>query len=381
MRLLIAVLLLCAGAAAQPVNPPPAILKGSPPGGAGGACTSTSMIGYLTNTGVLYVCPSGTNVWTASGGGGTTPGGVNAQAGDYTSVSGDCASKLITMNGTNKTFSFQAGPSSSCLLSVLNLNSSAAIVNKGSHLINGASTSISLAQYQRVDCSTNGTDWFCSRPLNAITGTGLGQNNNSYVQETSLIAGMIPQGTGANIAALPANGWTIFNGAVLNDFARTQTDIHVAPNSSLNMRGISRAVSVPYTLYASIQCIAANAYIDSQTCGVGVTDGTKYQGIEIFTQQGVADTRLRVENWNTVSSDNATVAGATAGLIGTTVAVKIVNDSTNRTYSYWSNGAWVQFFQTTTANFVSETSLYVSGLAVTNVATPVEVRLLYWSVQ
>lgn len=186
--------------------------------------------------------------------------------------------------------------------------------------------------------------------------------------------------TGVGVTSLPTSGWTIVNGAILNDFATTETDLHIINNASLNVRGIKRAVTVPYTFVAMIECGYADQYLASQTCGIGVTDGTKLQLIEILTQSTGVDVQLRVENWNSVTSDGSTVAGATTGIVGRNLALKIVNDSTHRTYSYWSNGAWVQFFQTTTTNFLTEESVMVSGLSVVAaVNCDLDIRLKYWS--
>jgi len=154
----------------------------------------------------------------------------------------------------------------------------------------------------------------------------------------------------------------------------------IRDDSTLNLRGITRTLSIPYTLYALIECVPAEIFVSSQTCGVGVTDGTKYQSIELLFQAST-DTQLRVQNWTDVNNAGTTPAGPTAGLQGSVAAFKIVNNSTNRIYSYWSNGAWVQFLSQASGTTLTETGFMVGGVNnQSNEGAPLGVNLLFWGV-
>lgn len=204
-------------------------------------------------------------------------------------------------------------------------------------------------------------------------------------QQLAWIApGLMPNSstTGANIISLPTSGWTIRNGALLNDFAITETDIRAANSGSLNLRGVSRSLSVPYTLYAMLECIVDRPFQSSQACGIGITDGTKYETIEQL-YQNTTDLQLRIQVWTDINTPSTTVAGPTVNLVGLTAAYKIVNNSTNRIWSYWSNGAWVQFLSEGTTANLTETGAGVFGISAVAASdgSGVDAKLLYFSVQ
>ncbi len=187
--------------------------------------------------------------------------------------------------------------------------------------------------------------------------------------------------TGAALTALPTSGWTIRNSAVLNDFSIGSTQIFIPDNGSANLRGITRTITVPYTIYAALSCKGANVSVAAQICGIYITDATKYEGLEFVTTTGTASF-TRVQQWNSVTSAGSAVAGPTSNVIGSTFAVKIENNSTNRIYSYFSNGAWVQLLSEASGTFLTETGagpLLLSNAS--NNGTWLEGALLFWNVQ
>lgn len=361
-------------------------------GGGGGATGATGPTGATGVTGA-----TGTTGATGE------LGGVLAYTADHALQPGDCG-HWLTFNGSSLTLTLANPPSSaSCSFAVQNLAGSSLTIARNSLTINGASSNyvlsaISGVNAQQVSCWTDGNNYFCSSGPQGATGatgaTGSGggggspggsDNQFQYRVNSSTFGGVgsyiLPNvsTTGAAVASLPTSGWTLINNAELNDFSTGETDIHIVNNGSLNIRGIRRSVTVPYTLIAMLQCDGMNPFVSSQLCGVGVTDGTKLQVIEVLMQSIVNDAQLRVENWNSVTSDNTTVAGATQGLVGKYLAVKIVNDSTHRTYSYFSNGTWTQFYQGTTTDFLTETGVIVTGLSATSNPGHMGVKLKFWS--
>ncbi len=65
-----------------------------------------------------------------------------------------------------------------------------------------------------------------------------------------------------------------------------------------------------------------------------------------------------------VTTDSGTLAGPTAGIVPQPqMTLRIVQDKVNRTFYYYTNGAWTQFFQHAANTFLTETSVGVGGLS------------------
>lgn len=189
--------------------------------------------------------------------------------------------------------------------------------------------------------------------------------------------------SGGGGAFVPYTGWTIVNGALLSNFAGANgVGVGIVDNSSLNWRFITRALTVPYTVTATLNCTENNVTSGAQTCGLFLYDGTKVEGLECLSVSGTY-CGLRVETMSNVNTDVATVAGATAGLVNWNfMTLRIQNNGTNRTFSYYSNGAFVQFFQEASGTFLTETVGGPGGLSiVSNTGFGVNNTLLYWLVQ
>ncbi len=184
------------------------------------------------------------------------------------------------------------------------------------------------------------------------------------------------------VASLPQTGWTIVNGAILGDFASGQTTVQCVDSSSQNWRFVTRTITVPYTLIAMISGYIGAPNGAAESTGVFITDGTKMEDIELIYVTG-SNPRIRVEAMNSPTSDNSTLAGPTASVVSAPVmAVKIVNNSTNRIWSYWTNGAWVQFLSEGTTAFLTENRAGFGCFSQTSApANFVASTLLYWSVQ
>ncbi len=187
--------------------------------------------------------------------------------------------------------------------------------------------------------------------------------------------------TGAPVASLPTSGWTIRNGAILNDFSNGFTQVRAIDNGAVNFRGITRTISVPYTIYASVDCYPTLPYTSSQTCGFAISDGTKYETFEFLFQTNL-DIQLETRTTANVTTGGTIITGPTTGVSTSTMSVKLTNNSTNRVFSYWSNGAWVQFQTEASGTFLTETSAGLLSLSLTsNAAKSMDMKLTYWSVQ
>jgi hypothetical protein len=182
------------------------------------------------------------------------------------------------------------------------------------------------------------------------------------------------------VASLPQTGWTIINGGLLNDFASNLTSYQCQDNSTSNWRIISRSITVPYTIIALIEGIPANFNGPAAASGFYISDGTKLEGIEQIWVTGSAP-RLRVQNLTNVTTASSTPFGPTA-LVGNVFAIKIVNNSTNRIWSYWSNGAWVSALSEASGTFLTETTAGPGCLSQLSAAAGFTItKLMYLSIQ
>ena len=90
-----------------------------------------------------------------------------------------------------------------------------------------------------------------------------------------------------------------------------------------------------------------------------------------------------MERITSVNVDNSTVAGQTSNVVGAEfMTLNIQNDGTNRTFSYFINGGWVQFYQEASGSFLTETSAGFGAASQTsNASYFASVILSYWNVQ
>jgi len=210
--------------------------------------------------------------------------------------------------------------------------------------------------------STNVAAWF---PGNSSSGGGAPGGSAGQWQANN--AGSFGGLTGTSI--LPVAGWTIQNAAVFNNFSTAEIGVYVLDNSSLNWRFITRAVpgGGTYTLAATLLCLPPTSS-NSSTCDFGLSDGTKYENYEILYQAGssAGANNLRIEQLTNTGTDGGPAFAATKGLTTSYTSFCIVEDGTHRTWSHYSNGAWVQDLQEATGTFLTPTLLAVGGLSATN---------------
>jgi hypothetical protein len=191
-------------------------------------------------------------------------------------------------------------------------------------------------------------------------------------------SGVVPAtGTGAGVVALPTSGWTPFNSALLNDFALGVTEVFIPSAGGLSLRGVTRSITVPYTIIALIDCGMNGGGGGTQDAGILVSDGTKYETFDIEYSSG-GQLGLRILAYTSVSSTSV-VTGPTVNLVGRMIGFKIVNDSTHRTFYYWINGAWVQFYQEASGTFLTETAAGFGGFSGGSTNNDLALRLHYWS--
>jgi hypothetical protein len=183
----------------------------------------------------------------------------------------------------------------------------------------------------------------------------------------------------AGTSIIPQSGWTLQNAPVLNNFSTAQFGIFVLDNSSLNWRFITRPLpsGSTYTIAWTISCLPTNPAQNTQTCDTGLSDGTKYENAQSFWQ-GSNPSKLRIEQITNVNTDGSTVFGPTSGLTTGISSFCVVEDGTHRTWSHYSNGAWVQDLQEATGTFLTPTLLDVGGISVTGGASNyLQVQFLY----
>lgn len=233
----------------------------------------------------------------------------------------------------------------------------------------------------KVLCQANGSVWaVVGAATNPAGSAGQLQYNNSGAFG-ALWSPIVPNQsftTNANITSLPQTGWTIVNGALLMDFAAGITHIAVPTAASLNARLVTRSLTIPYTAICVLD--TTGDYAGSSVTmdyGMFLSDGTKLASITKSWDSNAM--KGRVSHWNSVTSFNTAIA--TLGYVLSNVqAYKITNDSTNRTYYYWSNGAWVQAAQEASGTFLTETAVGFGGFNGSNANDWDGITLLFWDV-
>lgn len=158
-------------------------------------------------------------------GGCSLSNGVNAQTSSYTLLSGD-AGKLVTFNGSSLTATLPSSPPSSTWCArIQNLNSTSLTVSRNGLTINGGTSNLTLLQYQTVTCVTDGSNYFCTRPLAAGTNVTITENPQS--ESVAASSG----GGGGSGTPGPA-----FNYVQCSNFA------NLSSSSSISCTGVSVAV-------------------------------------------------------------------------------------------------------------------------------------------
>lgn len=233
----------------------------------------------------------------------------------------------------------------------------------------------------------------------AITTSGLTQATGKILGRTTASTGAIEEisaGTNITIAGgtisaagtgggtVPTTGWTIVNAAIVNDYLTPRKmGILIKDNAALNWRFVHQALpAATYTFIASVQGYFQG--FNSTTFGFYLYDGTKLIGFEVLNQATASGgvNRLRVERMNSITSDNATMAGATINLTSGLLTVKIVNNGINRIFYYWdlAGGGWVTFYTEAFNAFLTETKVGCGGVcAANNIAVVIPLSLEDWS--
>ena len=88
--------------------------------------------------------------------------------------------------------------------------------------------------------------------------------------------------------------------------------------------------------------------------------------------------QIRVQRWNSVTSASTAPAGPTSNVIANPVTLRIAQDVTNRTYYYFAAGAWVQFYQESAGDFLTETDIGPGGVSNVGGGVSVFAELTDW---
>jgi hypothetical protein len=197
----------------------------------------------------------------------------------------------------------------------------------------------------------------------------------------------------APTAAVPFTGWTLQNVSnarnSFNDFMPNELVMSSGNFGAIQWGAATRSIAPPYTLIATIETrgqinggLSGTAGGGPFNAGICLSDGTKYETIELALANASANPALTVATLANLASNASAVAGPTQFIAGPTLTVKITNDSTNRTFFYWASGAWVQFLQETSGTFLTESTAGIISLnASPTGGYAIDVAIKYWSVQ
>lgn len=154
--------------------------------------------GYGANIPLATVTASGGNItavtddrtfFVGSQQGCPQSNGVNAQTVSYNIAAGDNG-KLVTESGASLTATLpNPPPSGTWCVAIQNLNASNLTVSRNSLTINGGASDLTLMQYQLVVCRTDGSNYFCTRPLSGGTNVTLTQSSNTEAVNSTASGG------------------------------------------------------------------------------------------------------------------------------------------------------------------------------------------------
>ena len=391
-------------------------LSGDVAAGSGGGCTTATVVGletvpfcsgYTPTNGqfVQYTTGGSPNpcytAATASGGGGGGGSGVTV----YSGVAG------ISLSGTVY-FSIGGGADASALPGTVDaLMESAGTMSDFAASISialGTGASVVLTVYQNfattaITCTITNPATTCVDTSHSIafspgdtiavqavfTGSIIVTPTFVFTTQTgtTATAGVAPNpAASAPTTQVPFTGWTLQNVSnakeSLNDFLPNQLVMTIPNQGAVQFAAMTRSLSgATYTLIATVQ-VRGTVPGDLTTFvgGVCISDGTKYEDIEVFMPTTSANVGLEIRTTTALSSGGSIIAGPTIDLVGPTLTVMIVNDGTHRTWSYWQNGSWTQFLQEATGTFLTETTGGMIGLVdVTTGGYSLDLALLYWS--
>ena len=178
--------------------------------------------------------------------------------------------------------------------------------------------------------------------------------------------------------------WTVVNGAILEDYSSPPM---ITPTVTLqatggpNWRFATQPVGATFRIISRLNC-AMNAIQTARSCGMFLYDGTKVEAFDLLWTGANLDPSLRIVTTTTVSGSPTTLAGPTSNLVGTGVTLQIIDNGTTRTFYYWKNGGFTQFYQEASHTFLVPTSAGFGGGEFANAAgTLMSVMCMIWSYQ
>ncbi len=205
-------------------------------------------------------------------------------------------------------------------------------------------------------------------------------------------AGATPAGTATEINArlngttfaaiqgtstLPTAGWSNINfggNAYWNDFSQNDMVLSIQDvGSSISYKLVTRSVpDATFTTIAKISCTGmAEALSASRTCGFYLSDGTKIEGMEVISLSGATEGVRFITNATVTSTP--TVVTATTAPVSQDVTIKIVEDGTHTTWSYWDSGSFHQYVQRNTNTFLTPSTNGPGGVTVLNNGADIDV--------
>ena len=200
------------------------------------------------------------------------------------------------------------------------------------------------------------------------------------------------------LTAPPAvGGFTHINfqsGTTITQDATTSViEMAVAFNSSLNWQLATASVpSTPWRVQAHIalaQFNQNNAPANTSTGGLYISDGTKLEGIEIVSQannSGAIQDQIRVEEMNSVTSDQGQIYGAFVNTPSTAPArgmyLAFCDDGTNIKAEFSLNGTlWHALSSQAVGAWLTPTTAGVGGLVAATSTITEYVSLDGWQIQ
>jgi len=192
---------------------------------------------------------------------------------------------------------------------------------------------------------------------------------------------------GGSSSTVPLTGWTLLNASAafltFNNYPGTGTGpLSIGGDGQSTVQWGLAYQAIPgatYTVIATLNCIMADITANSQVCGLYLTDGTKLYGIEVVSQaMPTGYVQLETRQVANVTSGGSVGNGPQHAIVSSNPTLKVVDNGTNRVWSYYSNGSFITFLSEASGSYLTPTGVGPGFLSVDTNAY-LTIQLTQWS--
>lgn len=307
-------------------------------------------------------------------------GGVAVKTASYTAVASDLGLLLSFNSASAVTLTLPAAPPSmKWKIAVQNVGAGALTVSPNGLNLDGAASSLTLAQNAGVLIYTDGTNYFTERGAASVQSlTTVGSSGAATLSDGVLNIPMYSGGSGGggqtlhpgvpDSATIPdISTWTVVNSGLFvsqNGGAGFPALMKVTNNASLNWRALKTTLPTPpYSVIVRLN--GCRAFVNTSGIGVYWFDASnKMAGIELLYGNGTSGNPIvRAHKGNSSTADTSDTPTA-PGFVDGNGYLALAQSATNQIYYYSPDGVnWIQLLSETTGTFMTPTGWGIGGIA------------------